>query len=47
MANITKRGNNYLITASCGIDGNGKRIRKTMTYVPPAGMTAKQAEKEV
>ncbi len=47
MANITKRGDNYLITVSCGYDGNGKRLRKTMTYKPPIGMTQKQAEKEV
>jgi len=47
MANITKRGDGYLFTVSCGIDGNGKRIRKTMTYTPPAGLTAKQVEREV
>ena len=47
MANITKRGDGYLFTVSCGIDGNGKRIRKTMTYTPPAGLTAKQVERDV
>lgn len=47
MANITKRGKTYTITVSMGFDGNGKRIRKSMTFTPPANMTPKQAEKEV
>ena len=47
MANISKRGGSYRITVSCGIDGKGKHIRRYMTYKPPFGMTAKQAEKAV
>lgn len=47
MANITKRGSSYTITVSLGIDGNGKRIRKSLTYTPPPSLTPKQAEKEV
>lgn len=47
MATITKRNNTYKITVSSGYDINGKQIRKSITWKPPAGMTAKQAEKEV
>ena len=47
MATITKRNNTYKITVSSGYDINGKQIRRHMTWTPPAGMTAKQAEKEV
>lgn len=46
MANITKRGSSYTITVSLGIDGTGKRIRKSLTFTPPPSMTPKQAEKE-
>ncbi|MGN0655941.1 MAG: tyrosine-type recombinase/integrase [Ruminiclostridium sp.] len=46
MANITKRGKTFTFTVSLGFDGTGKRIRKTMTYTPPLGMTLKQAERE-
>ena len=46
MATITKRGNSYRITVSCGYDLNGKQLRRTMTWVPPDGMTAKQIQKE-
>lgn len=46
MATITKRGNSYRITVSCGYDLNGKQLRRTMTWMPPDGMTAKQIQKE-
>ena len=46
MANITKRGSSYTITVSLGIDGTGKRIRKSLTFTSPPSMTPKQAEKE-
>ena len=47
MANITKRGDTYRITVSCGTNGKGQQIRKYTTFKPPIGMTAKQAEKAV
>lgn len=47
MATITKRGNSYRIRISCGYDTNGKQIIKSMSWTPPAGITAKQAEREV
>ncbi|WP_306487746.1 tyrosine-type recombinase/integrase [Agathobaculum sp.] len=46
MATITKRGNSYRFTVSCGYDLNGKQLRRTMTWTPPEGMTAKQIQKE-
>lgn len=47
MATVSKRGNTYRITVSCGYDTTGKQIRKTMTYKPEPNMTEKQIEKEV
>ena len=47
MANIRKRGNSYQIRVSCGYNTQGDQITKTKTWKPPAGMTAKQVEKEV
>jgi len=47
MATIRKRNNSYQITVSCGYDINSHQIRRTMTYTPEKGMTAKQIEKEV
>ena len=47
MATVTKRGNSYKITVSCGYDSNNKQIRRHMTWTPPAGMTARQTEKEL
>lgn len=47
MANISKRGDTYRITVSCGFDGNGKHIRKYMTFKPPVGLTPKQEQKAV
>lgn len=46
MAEITKQGNNYKIAVSVGVDDNGKRIRKFMTYKPTA-KNARAVEKEV
>ena len=47
MATITKRGDTYRITVSCGYDLTGKQIRRSFTYKPEAGMTKKQIEKEL
>ena len=35
MASINKRGNSYLIRASCGFDVKGKRITKCLAWIPP------------
>ena len=47
MANIKQRGNSYLITVSDGYSATGKQIRRTKTYTPATGLTAKQIDKEV
>ena len=47
MATIKKQGKGYKITVSHGYDINGKQLREHMTWVPPAGMTEKQLEKEL
>lgn len=47
MATVQQRGSSYRISVSCGYDMNGRQIRKSMTWTPPPGMTAKQAEKEL
>ena len=47
MANVTKRGDTYKITVSCGYDGSGKQIRKHLTWKPAPSMTQKQIEKEL
>lgn len=47
MATIEKRGGSYRITVSCGLNINGKNIRKRMTWTPRKGMTDKQIEKEL
>ncbi|MBP3855176.1 MAG: tyrosine-type recombinase/integrase [Ruminiclostridium sp.] len=47
MANINKRGNSYTIRVSCGIDGNGKRISKSMTYKPPNNLPTREVERLV
>lgn len=45
---IRKRSENtYQFTVSCGFDGNGKHIRKTMTYKVPAGTAPSKVEKIV
>lgn len=45
MASIRKRGDSYTITVSCGRDINGKQIRETTTFKPPAGLTPKKEQK--
>ena len=45
MATITKRGNTFQIVVSMGYDTDGKKIRKTTTFKPPANTTEKKAEK--
>ncbi len=47
MASIRKRGDTYEIAVSCGVDGNGKKIRKFKFWTPNDDMTVKQAEKEL
>lgn len=47
MATIQQRGGSYRITVSCGYDMEGRQIRKSMTWTPAPGMTAKQIEKEL
>jgi integrase len=47
MSTIRKRNNSYEISVSCGYDINGRQIRRTTTYKPEKGMTARQIEKEV
>lgn len=47
MESIHKRNGSYFIMVSCGYDMYGKQVRRTMTYTPDEGMTAKQIEKEV
>ena len=47
MATVTKRGDTYKITVSCGYDINGKQIRRHTTWKPTPGMTKKQIEKEL
>ncbi|WP_147539130.1 site-specific integrase [Anaerotruncus rubiinfantis] len=47
MATITKRGVSYRICASCGYTPSGRQVRRTMTWTPAPGMTAKQEAKEL
>lgn len=47
MANITKRGNSYLIRVSEGYDNTGKKLYKSMTWRPDPKLTPKQIEKEL
>lgn len=47
MATTQKRGDSYRITVSCGYDLNGKQLRKTTTWTPAPGMTARQIKKEL
>ena len=42
---IVQRGSTYRFTVYMGYDMNGKQIRKTTTFVPPAGLTLKKADK--
>lgn len=48
MKGISQRGDNtYRFTVSCGFDGRGNHIRKTMTYKVPDGTAPSKAEKMV
>lgn len=45
---VTQRGENtYRFTVSVGFDGNGKHVRKTMTFKVPPGTARTKAEKLV
>lgn len=46
-ARLRKRGNTYQIRVSCGYNTKGEQVFQSMSWKPPVGMTAKQAEKEV
>ncbi len=46
MAEIIRRGNGYLIRVSEGYSPSGKHCRKSMTWIPPAGMKPEKAAKE-
>jgi len=47
MATIKERNGSYQIVVSCGYDSKGKHLRRSMTWVPEKGMTARQIEKEL
>ena len=47
MPTIQKRGASYQIAVSNGYTRDGRQIRRTMTWTPPAGMSAHQVEREV
>ncbi len=47
MATWQKRGKSYLIRVSNGMDEHGNRSRKTMTWTPPPGMSAREIKKEL
>lgn len=42
---IIQRGKTYRFTVYMGYDVNGKQIRKTTTFTPPAGLTERKADK--
>lgn len=47
MRGIRKKGSSYEFTVSVGFDGNGKHIRKYMTFKPPLGVSGKKLDKIV
>lgn len=47
MANIEKRGNAFRIVVSGGFDVNGKRIKHTMNYKPPEGLSPTKLKKDL
>ena len=47
MPTIQKRGDTYRITVSAGYDAKGRQIRKSTTWKPALGMTARQVQKEL
>lgn len=44
---IRLRGDKFQFTVSNGFDGNGKQIRKYMTYRPPDGLSGRQLKRVV
>ena len=42
---IIERNGSYRFTVACGMDTNGKQIRKTRTWKPAEAMTEKKADK--
>lgn len=46
-AGIRQRGEVFQFTVSDGFDGNGKQIRKYMTFRPPTGLSARQLKRVV
>ena len=47
MSTARRKGRGYEIRVSVGSDYTGKRIRKSMIYIPKDGMTPSQIEKEL
>lgn len=47
MANIEKRGNAFRIVVSGGFNVNGKRIKHTMNYKPPEGLSSTKLKKDL
>ena len=47
MAAIEKRGDAYRIIVSCGLDSDGKQIKKYRSWRPDPGMNEKQIQKEL
>ena len=45
MKGITRRGNSYTLTVACGLDGNGKQVRKYTTFKPPADVPRERADR--
>ena len=44
---IRERDGAFQFTVSSGFDGDGKQIRKYMTYRPPVGLTDRQLKRTV
>lgn len=47
MASIEKRGNNYRVVVSLGIDVNGRQIKRSTTFRPDPNQTPKQQQKSL
>ena len=45
MKGITRRGDSYTLTVACGLDGNGKQVRKYTTFKPPADVPRERADR--
>lgn len=45
MASIEERNGSFRIIVSCGRDIYGKKIRETVTFVPPPGLTPKKRQR--